>query len=95
MFNKWSWFGKVVIALGKNLWNVIDGQAVGGIGITVGFVHDLFAGELNVRRDINRFSLYHFPHDTFASSVMVIYGGDNRVANNIFLGQTDEPGEYV
>lgn len=68
-----------------NLRNMSQGSAI---------IHNLFAGELNVRRDTNRFSLYHFPHDTFVSGVMLIYGGDDRVANNIFFGRADEQGEY-
>lgn len=66
-----------------NLRNMSQGSAL---------IHNLFAGKLKVRRDTNRFSLYHLPHDTFVGGVMLIYGGDDRVANNIFLGQDDESG---
>lgn len=30
--------------------------------------------------------MYHFPHDTFVHGLMVIYGGDDRVLGNFFLG---------
>lgn len=68
-----------------NLRNLSQGSAL---------VHNLFAGKLKVHRDTSRFSLYHLPHDTFVAGVMLIYGGDDRVANNIFLGQGAEEGMY-
>lgn len=48
--------------------------------------HNLFAGELEVLRDVNRFTMYHRPHSTMVGGVMFIYGGDDRMYNNIFLG---------
>lgn len=49
-------------------------------------VHNLFAGEVQVLRDTNRFTMYHIPHSTMAAGVMLIYGGDDKLANNIFCG---------
>ena len=50
------------------------------------FVHNLFVGELFVRPDTNRFTLYHLPHSTMVGGVMLVYGGDDRLLNNIFIG---------
>ncbi|MDR0286424.1 MAG: right-handed parallel beta-helix repeat-containing protein [Clostridiales bacterium] len=51
------------------------------------FVHNLIAGKIILRREVNRFTLYHLPHDTYVGGVMLIYGGDDRVANNIFINK--------
>ncbi|HCA28512.1 MAG TPA: hypothetical protein DEP23_02475 [Ruminococcaceae bacterium] len=64
-----------------NLQNVSQGSA---------FVHNLFTGKLNMFSDTNRFTPYHLPHDTFVGGVMVIYGGDDKVANNIYIGNCSE-----
>lgn len=50
-------------------------------------VHNLFAGKLLARPDTSRFTFYHRPHDTAVSGMILVYGGDDRVLNNIFLGQ--------
>ncbi|MCI8522056.1 MAG: right-handed parallel beta-helix repeat-containing protein [Lachnospiraceae bacterium] len=68
-----------------NLRNTSQGSAL---------VHNLFAGALKVRRDISRFSMYHMEHDTFVKGVMLIYGGDDRVINNIFLGGEESGKEF-
>ena len=49
-------------------------------------VHNLVAGENRVARDLDRFTMYHFPHDTAVRGSIVIYGGDDRVYNNIYVG---------
>lgn len=49
-------------------------------------VHNLFAGEISMHPDTSRFTMYHFPHDTFIAGSMFIYGGDDRVLNNLFIG---------
>ncbi len=61
----------------SSLLNVSQGSA---------FVHNLFAGKLSMFRETNRFTLYHLPHDTSVGGVMIIYGGDDKVANNIYIG---------
>ncbi|MGN1027596.1 MAG: right-handed parallel beta-helix repeat-containing protein [Faecousia sp.] len=48
--------------------------------------HNLFAGEVQLLRDTNRFTMYHIPHSTMVGGVMFIYGGDDKIYNNIFLG---------
>lgn len=52
----------------------------------VAYVHNLFAGEVKLFQEPNRFTMYHFPHDTFVHGLMVIYGGDDRVIGNLYLG---------
>lgn len=52
----------------------------------VAFVHNLFAGKTRMLRDPNRFTMYHFPHDTAVAGLMVIYGGDDRVIGNLYVG---------
>lgn len=61
----------------RNIRNMSQGTA---------FVHNLFAGELFNKPDTNRFTLYHLPHSTMVGGVMLIYGGDDRVINNLFIG---------
>ena len=51
----------------------------------VAYVHNLFAGAVKIFQEPNRFTMYHFPHDTFVHGLMVIYGGDDWVLGNIFL----------
>lgn len=50
------------------------------------FVHNLFAGKLYAVPDTNRFTLYHLPHSTAVGGVMLVYGGDDRFLNNVFVG---------
>ncbi len=68
-----------------SLLNVSQGSA---------FVHNLFLGKLAMHNEINRFTLYHLPHDTFVGGVMLIYGGDDRVAGNIYIGRGGEEPAY-
>lgn len=53
------------------------------------YIHNLFTGELDCEREVNRFTLYHLPHSTMVGGVMVIYSGDYRIINNIFIGEDD------
>lgn len=50
------------------------------------FAHNLFAGKLYAVPDTNRFTLYHLPHHTAVGGVMLVYGGDDRFFNNVFVG---------
>jgi hypothetical protein len=52
-------------------------------------VHNLFAGKLNTLKEMNRFTPYHFPHETEIYGVMTISGGDVRFFNNLFIGDKD------
>lgn len=60
-------------------------------------LHNLFAGKLFATPDTNRFTPYHQPHSTRVAGVMLVYGGDDRILNNIFLrgeGTDAVRGEY-
>lgn len=64
----------------RNFLNVSQGTAC---------VHNLFVGELTPLRDVNRFTMYHLPHSTLVGGVMLVYGGDDKIFNNIFIGKDD------
>lgn len=49
-----------------------------------------FAGKIYAVPDTNRFTMYHLPHSTMVGGVMLVYGGDDRILNNIFIGQSIE-----
>jgi hypothetical protein len=53
------------------------------------FVHNLFTGKLCTIPEMNRFTPYHFPHETEIMGVMTIAGGDVRFYNNLFIGDKD------
>ncbi|MGN0315909.1 MAG: right-handed parallel beta-helix repeat-containing protein [Fusicatenibacter sp.] len=69
----------------KSFWNVSQGTAC---------VHNLFAGEFRPIPDRTRFTLYHLPHSTMVGGVSLVYGGDDKIANNIFIGAGDENSFY-
>ena len=50
------------------------------------FVHNLFGGFISIVPVPDRFTPYHFPHETAVLGVVRIMCGDNRFYNNIFLG---------
>lgn len=51
-------------------------------------LHNLFAGKVLAVPDTNRFTMYHLPHSTQVGGVMLIYGGDDRILHNLFIGNT-------
>jgi len=51
------------------------------------FVHNLFAGKIEIRKVIDRFTPYHYAHSTRVAGLRNIYCGDNRFFNNIFIKQ--------
>lgn len=61
----------------RNFLNVSQGTAL---------IHNLFAGEIVVMRDVNRFTLYHRPHSTMIGGVTHIFSGDDKIAANLFVG---------
>ncbi|MBP7403202.1 MAG: right-handed parallel beta-helix repeat-containing protein, partial [Clostridia bacterium] len=61
----------------KNLRDMSQGGA---------YVHNLFAGFFTWKRVTNRFTPYHYNHDTAVHGLMTILGGDDRFYNNIFTG---------
>ena len=50
------------------------------------FVHNIFAGATYLLREIKRFSMYHIPHDTAVLGSIFVYGGDDKIYNNIYIG---------
>lgn len=55
------------------------------------FVHNLFAAPLRHLTVPDRSTPYHYPHDTQIKGCAVVYGGDDRVFQNIFLGGKEMP----
>ena len=48
------------------------------------FVHNLFCGELNIGKVLDRSTPYHFPHSTAVKGCSLVYGKDDRFYNNVF-----------
>lgn len=74
-----------VFASDYNLDNVAQGTA---------FAHNLFAGTIRRIPVLDRSTPYHFPHSTEVAGVALVYSGDDRVQQNIFVGGA-EPFEGV
>lgn len=58
------------------------------------YVHNLFAGKIEIRKVLNRFTPYHFPHSTQVAGLRNIFLGDNRFFNNL-LAKPDDATEEV
>jgi len=54
------------------------------------FVHNLIGGFINHYPILNRSTPYHFPHSTQALGTTLVYGGDDRFYQNIFIGGSEE-----
>jgi hypothetical protein len=50
------------------------------------YVHNLFAGRIESRMELGRFTPYHLAHSTALAGLSNIKGGDNRFYNNILVG---------
>lgn len=50
------------------------------------FVHNLVAGKTVLKKMLNRATPYHTPHSTEVTGYAMVYGADDRVYNNIFVG---------
>ncbi len=50
------------------------------------YVNNLFGGFISWARVTNRFTPYHYAHETGVHGFMTILGGDDRFYNNIFTG---------
>lgn len=55
------------------------------------FVHNLFAGQMEVRKVLGRFTPYHYAHSTRVAGLRNIHCGDNRFYNNLFVESGDLP----
>ncbi len=66
----------------------IDNHAQGSA-----WVHNLVGGEMVLRKMLNRATPYHAPHSTDVTGYAMVYGGDDRLYQNIFVGsKTDKAG---
>jgi alpha-L-arabinofuranosidase len=54
------------------------------------YVNNLFGGFITLARVTNRFTPYHYNHETAVHGLMIILGGDDRYYNNIFIGTQSE-----
>jgi alpha-L-arabinofuranosidase len=55
------------------------------------YVHNLICGKMNLQKVLDRSTPYHFPHTTQVAGTAVVYGGDDRFANNLFVGAAGIP----
>lgn len=59
----------------------LDNYAQGGA-----YVNNLICGKMAHWKVLNRATPYHVPHSTKVAGFAVVYGGDDRFYNNIFIG---------
>jgi hypothetical protein len=50
------------------------------------YIHNLIRGKISVGRDQSRFTPYFLPHSINMAGLTTIYGGDDRVYNNLISG---------
>ncbi|HEX3021562.1 MAG TPA: right-handed parallel beta-helix repeat-containing protein, partial [Lachnospiraceae bacterium] len=51
------------------------------------YINNLICGKMNHWKVLNRSTQYHLPHSTKIAGFSLIYGGDDRFYNNIFIGR--------
>ncbi|MBQ2757102.1 MAG: right-handed parallel beta-helix repeat-containing protein [Clostridia bacterium] len=56
------------------------------------FAHNLFLGTVRNKEVLKRSTPYHLPHSTDVKGYTEIYGGDDRLFNNMFAGVWEECG---
>ena len=66
-----------ILASDYNFDNIAQGGA---------YAHNLCCGTMRREPVLNRSTPYHFPHTTDVAGTALVYGGDDRLMNNIFLG---------
>ncbi len=54
------------------------------------YIHNLFAGKIEIFADPDRFTPYFLPHSIQMAGLTKIAGGDDRFYNNIFAGRDKE-----
>ncbi|NLG98712.1 MAG: DUF1565 domain-containing protein [Chloroflexi bacterium] len=59
----------------------LDNMSQGGA-----YINNLFCGKMSHRKVLNRSTQYHLPHSAKVAGFSVVYGGDDRFYNNIFIG---------
>jgi len=67
----------------------INNQSGGGA-----YIHNLIQGVVVVRADLNRFTPYFLPHSTDVKGLTTIFGGDDRVYNNMIIGDGKADSNY-
>ena len=56
------------------------------------FIRNLIAGKVISRKELDRATPYHAPHSTEITGYAMVYAGDDRMYQNLFIGdQTDLP----
>ena len=50
------------------------------------YVNNLSCGKMYLTKVLDRATPYHFPHTTEVAGAAIVYGGDDRFYNNIFVG---------
>ena len=50
------------------------------------YVHNLICGSIWGYKVLNRATPYHYPHSTEVAGYAFVYGGDDRVINNVIIG---------
>lgn len=70
-----------IFASDYNFENVAQGGA---------YIHNLYCGTTRRVDCLDRATPYHFPHTTEVAGVAVVYGGDDRYYQNIFVGGKPE-----
>lgn len=58
------------------------------------YVHNLFAGFMQRYPVLNRSTPYHFAHSTEVLGTTLVYGGDDRWYQNLFIGGKEEGQTY-
>ncbi len=59
----------------------LDNHAQGGA-----YVKNLFAGKTRLKKMLNRATPYHAPHSTDVTGYAMVYGADDRIYQNLFVG---------
>ncbi|MCT2535492.1 right-handed parallel beta-helix repeat-containing protein [Aquibacillus koreensis] len=59
----------------------LDNHAQGGA-----YINNIIRGKMVQRKMLDRSTPYHAPHSTEVTGFAVVYGGDDRFFNNIFVG---------
>lgn len=65
----------------------LDNHAQGGA-----YVNNLIRGKMVHKKMLDRSTPYHEPHSTDIKGISVVYGGDDRWFNNIFIGEGELEG---
>lgn len=68
-----------IFASSYNFDNIAQGGA---------YLHNLCCGTMRREEVLDRSTPYHFPHTTEVAGTTVVYSGDDRIFQNIFLGGT-------